>query len=600
MSETMTSSKYKTNWNLAKYFYNGINDPKIQEDIDKWIKLENEYIEYFKENSLANADADLLLKSYQMGEEINNTIYPVWLYYSYLSSLDTQDQEVLKKEAQLENIYSKLSKESLFIQEDLKKLGYKKLMKLSNDDKLADYKNSVIRIANGLKYNLPKSKEELIIEKDKGGVDILAKMHEELTNSFTFNYRGQEMTGAEVGALRGDADESVRKDATLSKREVYGSKQNKITLGSIYKGLVKDKVNEDRMRGVKHVMESRNNSEQLNKETVDTLLSCVQGFYHTYHKYMMVKCLLLNKEHLEEWDRNAPYVIGEQKEIPFEEGLEMYLDVIKKFDKEFYNYSVDMFESGRVDVYPNKGKRGGAYAQYVKNVESFVLLNYTNKLDDVLTLAHELGHAIHGHLSQEQKSAVFSSPLSLAETASIFNETLMFDSLLEKIDDRDEKISILVERLDGAFNTIFRQVQIVLFEREIHERIRNEEELSYVDFNKIWRRLTSELYGKAVHFDNDAEDDAMWSYIPHIFRTPFYCYTYAFGNLLSLSLYEMYKNEGDAFIPKYKEILKAGGSVPPEELLMRYGIDITKPEFYNGGLKVIDDLVDELMAVVGN
>lgn len=599
MSDTMTESKFKKEWDLEKHFYKNLTDPKIDKDIELWLQKENEFIEYFKENSLENANEDLILEYYRRNEEISSIIYPVWLYYSYLSSLDTQDQEIIKREGSLRTKYSKVSKECLFIQEDLKNLGYEKIMELSESKKLKSYKNSLVRTANGLKYNLSKGEEELIIEKDKSGSDILSDLHEELTNSFTFTFRGEELTSAEIGTLRGDSDPEIRKEATLSIREVFGSDQNKITLGSIYKGLVKDQVNEGKLRGVEHVMESRNNSEQLSTETVDTLLTCVQNNYNSYHKYMMVKCILQGKEHINEWDRNAPYVAGEEKEIPFEEGVQMYLDVIKKFDKEFYDYSVDMFEDGRVDVYPKKGKRGGAYANYVQGIESFVLLNYTNKLDDVLTLAHELGHAIHGHLSQEQKSSVFSSPLSLAETASIFNETLMFDELLKKTESKDEKISMLVERLDGAFNTIFRQSQIVLFEKEIHERLLAEEELTYIDFNKSWRKHTSKLYGSVVRFDNEAEEDSMWSHIPHIFRTPFYCYTYSFGNLLSLSLYEMYKNEGDAFIPKYKEILKAGGSVPPEELLMRYGIDITKPEFYNGGLKVIDDLVNELMDIVG-
>lgn len=594
----MKEKEMKKEWDLEKYFYKSINDPKIQVDIELFKKQEYEDIEFFKNNSLAKADENLILHFYESIENVSNIIYPVWLYYSYLSSLDTQDQVVLKKEAELSNLHSKISKDSLFIQDDLEKLGYDKLMELSKSDKLKDYKNAIIKLANGIKYNLPIDKEELIIEKDKGGVDILSNLHEELTNSFTFKFRGEELTSSEIRTYRNDSDSQTRKEATLSIREVFSSPQNRATLTAIYKGLVKDQVNEGKMRGIEYVMESRNNSEQLSEKTVDTLLSSVKRNYKSYHKYMMVKCLLQNKEHLNEWDRNAPYVAGEEKEVPFNEGVNMYLDIIKKFDKEFYDYSVDMFENGRVDVYPKSGKRGGAYAQYVKGIESFVLLNYTDKLDDVLTLAHELGHAIHGKLSQSQKSSVFSSPLSLAETASIFNETLMFDELLKKTESKDEKISMLVERLDGAFNTIFRQSQITMFEREIHERLRNEEEISYTDLNKSWRKHTSELYGSAVHFDNDESEDESWSHIPHIFRTPFYCYTYSFGNLLSLSLYEMYKKEGDAFIPKYKEILKAGGSIPPEELLMKYGIDITKQEFYDGGLKIIDDLVNELMLLV--
>lgn len=595
------SDNFKTEWDLGKYFYKGVEDPQIDKDITEWTKYERETVAYFKENTLRDADTELILEFYRRREESGRKIAKVYLYFSYLSSLDTQDQSVLKKLSNLDNLFSKLTTESLFMSEDLKKLGYDKMMKLSKSDDLRNYKNSIVKIANGLKYNLPIDKEEIIIQKDKGGCETLSNMHSELTNSFMFEYKGEQLTSSEIRALRSGADPKVREEATMSIRKVYGSPQNKITLSSIYKGLVKDEVGEGKMRGIDYVMEGRNNSEQLSKKTVDILLKSVKDAYPTYHKYLKLKAKLQNVSYLNEWDRNAPYVgMGKEKEISFDEGVGMYLDVIKKFDTEFYDYSVDMFKNGRVDVYPKKGKRGGAFAQYVQGRESFVLLNHTGKLDDTLTLAHELGHAIHGHLSQGQKQAVYSSPLSLAETASIFNETLMFDSLIENTKTKDDKITMLVERLDGAFATIFRQSQIVLFEREIHERLRKEEELGYEDINKIWRELSSELYGDNVIFDNNPEDDEMWSQIPHIFRTPFYCYTYAFGNLLSLSLYEKYKKEGDSFIPKYKDILRAGGSIPPKELLKEHDIDISSPKFYNDGLKVIDDLVNELGGLINN
>lgn len=422
-------------------------------------------------------------------------------------------------------------------------------------------------------------------------------MHSELRSSFSYMYEGKEVTLSEVSSKRSDVDENVREKATKSVREVFTNKQNLISLSYIYKGIVKDQVTEHKLRDVKHVMEVRNKLEQLSKETVDTLLSVIRDNYDMYHTYMDIKAKLLNKSILNEWDRNAPYNT-EQTKVEFKEGLQIYLDIIENFDKEFYDYSVDMFTKGRVDVYPKQGKRGGAYAQYVKDIESFVLLNYTDTLDDVLTLAHELGHAIHGKLSQVQKSAVFHSPLSLAETASMFNETLVFENLMTKTKNDEEKISMLVDRLDGAFNTIFRQSQITLFEKEVHESFRNDEELSYIDFNNIWRKHTSELYGETVTFDTPSEEDSSWAHIPHIFNTPFYCYTYCFGNILSLSLYEMYRKEGDSFIPKYKEILKAGGSETPEDLLSKYGFDITKPEFFQNGLNIVRELLNDLEELV--
>ena len=285
--------------------------------------------------------------------------------------------------------------------------------------------------------------------------------------------------------------------------------------------------------------------------------------------FWKLKAKILGKEKLNPWDLYAPLEL-EEKEIPFEEGLNMFYSVIKDFDSEFYNFSKGMFEQGRVDVFPKKGKRGGAFASYEKDVPSFVLLNYTNKLKDVSTLAHELGHATHGYLSQKQKGQVFDSPLSLAETASIFNELLLSEKLKESLSEK-ELMAFLAEQLDDFFGTIFRQVQYVLFEKRVHETILDGKELSYLDFNKMWREESIKLTGDSVKYDSKAEEEVNWSRIPHIFRYPFYCYAYAFGNLLSFSLYEQYKEEGDSFVEKYKNILRAGGSKTPYELLKENG-----------------------------
>ena len=200
---------------------------------------------------------------------------------------------------------------------------------------------------------------------------------------------------------------------------------------------------------------------------------------------------------------------------------------MKEFDEEFYQYSIDMFENGRVDAFPKKGKRGGAFASYTKGEPSFVLLNFTGKLLDVPTLSHELGHAIHGHLSQVQKDAVYSSPLCLAETASIFSEMLLAEKIRARLNP-EEQMNFLANELMDAFSSIFRQVQYVAFERRVHDVIHSGGELTYHEFNTMWREEQQKMTLDSVTYDSPAEQEVGWSTIPHIFNSPFYCYAYAF------------------------------------------------------------------------
>lgn len=586
----------KTNWDLEKYFYTDINCKEFNTDIEVYKDLSDKYIEHFKNNSLKNASIDDILTMFEMNNEIEKVLYKLWLYISFRNTLNTQDQEVLKKKAELTNLYMDISQRSLFITEDIKELGYDKLIEYSNDNRLINYKNYLVQLANSIKFMLPMEIENVILSKDNTGSTILSNIRGELTNSFMFEYRDEYLNDSEISAKLLDIDEQVRKEAFLSIRKVYSNKQNQIVLGNIYKGIVKDKVLEDKMRGIEYVMQTRNISEELSKETVDTLIDTVKHSYPIYHKYLKLKALALGKEKLQEWDRHAPYINSNIPKYPIDEGMKLYLNIIKDFDTDFYTYSKEMFDEGRVDIYPSNGKRGGAYAHYTKYTPSFVMLNYTETLNDVLTLAHELGHAIHGELAKCQESVVYKSPLSLAETASIFNETLLFDKLLGHAKD-DDKIAMLIERLDAVFGTVFRQIMYTMFEQEVHENFRNNIDMNYTDFNKLWDKYSKQLYGDSITYTTLPEENSVWSAIPHIFETPFYCYTYAFGNILSLAIYEKCKEDKE-FKNVYKDILKSGGSIPTEELLLSNGIDVTKPEFYSMGMKSIENLVSELETLV--
>ncbi len=223
-------------------------------------------------------------------------------------------------------------------------------------------------------------------------------------------------------------------------------------------------------------------------------------------------------------------------------------------------------------------------------------MNFTGKLRDVSTISHELGHAIHGHLSQVQEAPVYDSPLSLAETASIFSEMLLGEKVKSLVSSEEYK-EYLNERLGDIFATIFRQVQYVIFEKQVHTQIHNGDELTYKDLNQLWRNEQVKLYGDIVHHDVVAEDESSWSMIPHIFHTPFYCYAYAFGNLLTFALYNKVQ-DGSLSIEEYKDILRAGGSERPRDLLGKYGIDIASTDFYQAGLREVEKMVEEFEGLI--
>lgn len=590
----MLNQKYQTKWNLND-FYNELSDPKLDQDIAKILPMVKSFAKKYK-GKIANLKADNFLEFFKDDTAIDEIVNKISLYFLFLSSLDTQNQAVIKKQGEFDNILIEATNLLLFVSQEFKEIGYEKLMEFSITPTLSEYKNFFVHKADSIKYLLDEKTEFALNLKERSGSSTLNNLYEELTNSFVFKVNlgneTTEMTEEEVRSLRMSPNENVRKEAFRSLREVYNTKQVQITLGNIYSGIVKDWTSEVKIRGYDGIMSPRNNSEQIPDKAIDLLLSEVENSYPLYQRYLKVKAKIMGKERLKNWDLLAPLDKNE-KEYSFEDGLQIYLDNVQKFDKQFYDYSVELLENGRVDVFPTVGKRGGAYCAYEKDIPSRVLLNYTNKLNDISTIAHEFGHAIHGFFAQKQKSQVYSSGLCLAETASVFNETMLNESLLKQLETKQEKLHFLGNQLQDITSTIFRQINYIAFERKAHEQILSGKELTFEDYNKMWRNEQVKMAGNIVEYDVESDKESSWSSIPHIFRTPFYCYSYAFGNILSFALYEKYRKEGQSFVETYKNILRSGGSKSPYDLLMENGMDITKPEFYKTGLKVVETIVEE-------
>lgn len=586
----MIDNKIRTEWDLNGHFFDSIDDDRLSEGLIFDNKQIDEFINKYK-GKIRDLSDDQFLDFINESDNLNGNFLKSHYYLSYLNSLNTQDQNVLKKIGELNNAWSENSLRLLFISEEIREIGREDLIRRSNLESYAPLRNYIVNLANDLKHTLSQDQERILIETDRV-ISIFEDTYTELTNSLEFEMFGQIRTESEVSADRHSSDESVRMEACRVILEKYG--QHQIVLGNIYKAICKDNACNVRLRGYDDVMELRNISEEMDKEVVDMLLETIKSNYHLFHKYLKAKARLLGKDKIEFHDILAPVQANNIVDnIPFEQGLQMYLKHIGEFDQEFHDYSIDIFKSGRVSVFPGEDKMGGAYASYNKGFDSFVMLNHTPDFQSVMTLAHELGHAIHGWLSQSQPQSVYHPPLSLAETASIFNETLLFGEIIKEIDDKNRG-HYIAKNLDDIFSTMFRQVMYVDFELECHRRTLSGEELSFSDFNEIWIRKSQELYGSDMELPEYAKYG--WSTIPHIFATPFYCVTYSFGCLLSLSLIQVYRKTQDKeeFIRMYKNILKSGGSKRPRELMLDSGIDIASIEFYEDALSEIREMTQTI------
>lgn len=586
---------YPTNWNLARYFYSDLSDPALDAAIQNILPSTIAFAEKYEPTFHTFTTAEQILDFYVAYTTLSHSLATPSYYLFYRSSLDTQDLAVTKKMGEVDYIYNEASNKLLFIAQWWKTIGYDRIMEWSRDPLLAPYKNDLLSTADGIKYILTE-REEYVLNMKSRPLWLAGSLHDELTGSYEFTMMiwGEEkkLTEEEVRSYRQHSSREVREESYRSLRRVYNSKQNQIALGNIYTSIVKDWSSEIKMRKYgTNVMAQRNISEEMDDSVVDMLLSEVEWAYPLYQRFLRAKAKMLGlTTDFSVWDVGAPLGHAD-KDFTFDEAYDLHLSVMQDFDQDFYDYSLRMIKEERIDALPRAGKRGWAYASYRKWEESFVLLNFTGKLRDVSTISHELGHAIHGHLSQVQEAPVYDSPLSMAETASIFSEMLLGEKVKSLVSTEEYK-EYLNERLGDIFATIWRQVQYVAFERAVHEQIHGGSELTYKDLNILWRWEQEKLYGWVVRYDATPEEESGWSMIPHIYHSPFYCYAYAFGNILTFALYNKVQ-DGSLSVEEYKDILRAGGSERPRDLLAKYDIDIASPEFYRAGLREVEKMVEE-------
>jgi oligoendopeptidase F len=443
---------------------------------------------------------------------------------------------------------------------------------------------------------LTEAEEKILAEKSIASQSSWARLFGELTSALRVELvDGEQPLDVALARLL-DPDREVRR--TTAEAVSAALEPGLRTRAFIYNTLVHDKSVDDRLRHYPHWLASRNLANEASDESVMALITAARAHYDIPQRWYRVKAKLLGVDRIADYDRSAP-VLSEDVSFSFGEARDLVLDTYDAFSPEAGSVTRQFFDDHWIDAPVRPHKRGGAFCAYtVPSVHPYILLNFTARRRDVLTMAHELGHGLHAALAQPQGVFQQGTPLTLAETASVFGEALVFGRLLDQATDDRERLSLLADRIDGAIATVFRQIAMNRFEHLVHTGRRGEGELSVDRINEMWFEAQSELFGDSVEITDGYR--SWWSYVPHFINTPGYVYAYAYGQLLALSVYQRYRIEGESFVPAYIEMLSTGGSRSPEELGAIVGIDLADPGFWDSGLALVEEQLTEAEQLAGS
>jgi oligoendopeptidase F len=439
---------------------------------------------------------------------------------------------------------------------------------------------------------LSEPEEKILAEKSLTGRNAWSRLFEEQASAIAVSLDGEEVS-LEVALARLFApDREVRRNAAESVTEAL--QPGLRTRGYILNTLLADKMVDDRLRNYPHWLASRNLSNEASDESVQALIDAVRARYELPRRWYRLKAQMLGLDRLADYDRMAA-VTHEQEQVEWAQAKDTVQETYSAFSDELGALVQRFFDEAWIDAPVRPNKRSGAFCAYtVPSAHPYVLLNYTATRRDVLTLAHELGHGVHAALGARQGVFHMATPLTMAETASVFGETLVFGRLLEQASSAESRLALLAESIEGSIATVFRQVAMNRFEHLVHTERRTKGELAVDRIGELWAESQTELLGDAVEVTEGYR--SWWSYVPHFIGSPGYVYAYAYGQLLALAVYARYEEEGEGFVPAYLQLLEAGGSRSPEELGEIVGVDLTDPGFWDRGLDIVERQLDDAEA----
>ncbi len=592
-AKTLRSGSEGIVWDLSD-LYSGLGDTRIERDV-KGVMTKSAAFEksYRGKINKKTINAPTLLKAVRELESISEQIGKLLSYAYLIFAADTGKPEHGAFLQKIQEKATEARKHLMFFELEWIALNNSKAVKLINDKRLSHYRHFLEQERSYKPHRLSEPEEKILDEKANTGSRAFKRLFDEVLNNIRFEVKLEgslrSLSETETLALLYDPDRKKRKAAAGGLTE--GLVRNSHVLTFIFNTLVQDHSVNDRLRAFSYPMESRHLDNEIDKDTVEALISSCEKNYGLVETYYRLKKKLLRLKNFYDYDRYSP-LLPESKTIKYGDGKDIILSSFEKFSPRMSGTAEKFFDRSWIDAETRDGKRGGAFSHgTVPSAHPYVFINYTGRLRDVMTLAHELGHGVHQYLSRKQGYFQSNTPLTTAETASVFAEMLVFHKLTETEKDPKTRLSLICSKLEDIFATVFRQVVLTRFEESLHLNRKQRGELPREEINKLWIEANKPMFGGSVELTEDYSN--WWMYIPHFIHSPFYCYAYSFGELLVLALYHKYLNEGDKFVPRYIELLSAGGSDAPDELLKRVGVNIKDPGFWQGGLDLLKNMVGE-------
>ena len=582
-------------WNFDD-LYPGEKSPELKKDLN-WLANETASFEEDYKGKLAEADPDSFLKIINRYEAIQNVAGRIMSFAGLKYQQLTTDPDRATFLADMQDKVTDASAHLIFFTLELNSMDEDVLQSIlqSNAD-LSRYITYFGRIRALKPHQLSDELESFLHDQSVVGTNAWIRLFDETMAGLTMNVDGQSMGLEETLNLLTDTEQSTRKSSYDALSSTFAA--NLPLFARITNTLAKEKEIEDRWRNLPTPQASRHLSNHVEAEVVDAMTTAVVSAYpETSHRYYALKAKWMGQEKLNLWDRNAPLPEAEETLINWERAQSIVLDAYHDFDPRIAELTKQFFNSGWIDAGVKEGKAPGAFAHpTVTNVHPYVMLNYMGKPRDVMTLAHELGHGVHQLLAANQGELLSSTPLTLAETASVFGEMLVFRKLLSETTDAASRKILLAGKVEDMINTVCRQISFYEFESKLHSARANGE-LTSDEIGSIWLETQKSCLGDVFNFDENYH--SFWTYIPHFIHSPFYVYAYSFGDCLVNALYAAFENEPEGFQDKYEILLKAGGSRHHSDLLTPFGLDARKPEFWSNGLNLLTSMIDELEEISG-
>ncbi len=579
-------------WKLED-LYTSLRDPRLTADLEAASQEAAKYnaryagkIAGFSPKDLATAVAEY--------EVIYERAYKPVLFASLSFSADTQNSEIKALLDKARQMFTDIRNQFLFLELELKALPQDKAENLLKAPELADLEHWLVQLRKLAPFTLSEKEEKILNLKQLTGRSAWSQFYTEHTSRFRFkvivNGEEKELNDPETRALRRHQDSATRRSAHHALYSRY--QEEAPTLAYIFNTVFQDHLTDVNLRGFDHPLTPTAMQDELSVSEIQGLLEATAGHYHLVERYHLFKAKRLGTEKVSSADLLAP--VGQEPKLSYAEAKDLVLEAFERFSPKIQKIALEFFDKRWIDVYPRAGKRGGAFCSYgLPSTHPYVFLNHTDDLDSAHTLAHELGHAIHAYLFNGQRLVNFGATTPLAETASVFAEILLDDLMLERLKTPHERMVLMANRVEDCVATAFRQVMYTRWElAAVEARKQGVQPAEF--YNQLWKDESLQLYGKGVDFTDI--DWVAWSGIPHFIGHRFYCYSYAYGYLLVLALYNRYLEEGKAFVPKYLDILAAGESQTPQQILARAGINPANPGFWAGSFKVVEGWLKELEA----